>query len=156
MTLRVLAAILLALPAFTCGAADTPRGFDEPQRQARYQHLLEELRCLVCQNQSLADSHAELAQDLRDEVYRMVDEGADDDAILGFMVERYGDFVLYRPPLKSTTWLLWGGPVVLLVLAGVAVVVLTRRRAAPPAALSEAERARLAELLDASDGPGPA
>jgi len=136
--------VLLALPV---AAADTPLSFDDPVRQQRYDDLLAELRCLVCQNQSLADSHADLAQDLRDEVYRMVDEGASDDRVLGFMVERYGDFVLYRPPLRGSTLLLWGAPLVLALVAMGVVIRLARRRAPPPAALSDEERARLAALV---------
>lgn len=138
----------LWLVALGVSAADTPVTFRNPDQQARYESLLEELRCLVCQNQSLADSHADLAQDLRDEVYRMVNEGQDEAAILEFMVNRYGDFVLYRPPVKSITWSLWFGPVFLLALVAF-VWRRTQRRAtrtdAPP--LSEAERARLASLV---------
>lgn len=142
-------AVLMLLASSALFAADTPLAFADPLRQQRYQGLLEELRCLVCQNQSLADSHADLAQDLRDEVFRMVGEGHDDRAIVDFMVARYGDFVLYRPPVKSSTWLLWLGPG-LLVMVGLCVVVgLARHRRQPPVELSAAERARLAALLDA-------
>ena len=98
-------------------AADIPHDLATPELQKRYQVLLEELRCLVCQNQSLADSHAELAQDLRDEVHRMLQEGLSDDEIHGFMVARYGDFVLYKPPMKTSTILLWFGPFALIALA---------------------------------------
>ena len=108
------------------GAGDTPFNFDEPLMQQRFDQLIAELRCLVCQNQSLADSNAELAQDLRQEVFRMLHENQSDDEILGYMVDRYGDFVLYRPPVKATTWLLWAGPVLML-LAGIAIVVRLRR-----------------------------
>lgn len=139
--------VLTALTALPVAAADTPLSFDDPVRQQRYDDLLAELRCLVCQNQSLADSHADLAQDLRDEVYRMLDEGAGDAEILDFMVERYGDFVLYRPPLRASTVLLWGAPLLLALVAIGVVVRLARRRAPPPAALSDEERARLAALV---------
>ena len=98
----------------------------------RIRDLSEKLRCLVCQNQSLADSNAELAEDLRKEVRTQVAAGKTDEQIVGYMVERYGDFVLYEPPFKATTALLWIGPFVLLAAGAVALVaVLRRRRAAP-------------------------
>ncbi|MGD9600903.1 MAG: cytochrome c-type biogenesis protein [Gammaproteobacteria bacterium] len=146
--------LLLALTlSFACppsGAADTPHVFADPAAQARYEALLEELRCLVCQNQSLADSHADLAQDLRDEVYRMVSEGRREDEIRDFMVARYGDFVLYRPPVTVLTVSLWFGPPLLL---GIVIIAWRRvqRRAAAAAGtvtpLSDAERTRLAALV---------
>lgn len=147
----LLLAALLALTGLSALAADTPLSFDDPVRQQRYDDLLAELRCLVCQNQSLADSHADLAQDLRDEVYRMLEEGASDPQILDFMVERYGDFVLYRPPLRSSTVLLWGAPLLLALVAIGVVIRLARRRAPPPAALNDEERARLAALVADED-----
>ena len=118
-------------------AADIPFEFESAQTEASYQKLLEELRCLVCQNQSLADSHAELAQDLRNEVYRMLKEGKSGDEVRQFMVARYGDFVLYKPPIKSTTSLLWFGPFILIVLAAFAVWRTVRRQQAAPQALTE-------------------
>jgi cytochrome c-type biogenesis protein CcmH len=136
------------LAAGIAQAADTPMTFTDPIHQARYEALLQDLRCLVCQNQSLADSHADLAQDLRNEVYRMVNAGQDEAAVLKFMVARYGDFVLYRPPVKSITWSLWFGPFILL---GVVAVIWRRlqRRSAHSGArpLSEEERARLSSLV---------
>ena len=86
-------------------SADVIFTFEDPVQEQRYRELIDELRCLVCQNQSLADSHAELAQDLRNEVFAMIIQGDSDDTIIAFLVDRYGDFVLYRPPLKFTTWL---------------------------------------------------
>ena len=148
MMRRLLAAGALSVALMsTTFAADEPLSFSAPALQQRYTNLLEELRCLVCQNQSLADSHAELAQDLRNEVYRMLGEGHADADILAFMVQRYGDFVLYRPPLKSSTWLLWLGPGVALAVAISTVVVLSRRRKSRPRSLSEDERASLARML---------
>ncbi|QLQ34263.1 MAG: cytochrome c-type biogenesis protein CcmH [Candidatus Thiothrix singaporensis] len=86
------------------------RQFSSPQQQALYEGLLTELRCLVCQNENLADSNAELAGDLRNEVYAMVtQQGLDEQAVKTFLVQRYGNFVLYRPPVQASTWLLWGG-----------------------------------------------
>ena len=99
------------------------------------QRIATELRCLVCQNQTVADSHSGLAEDLREQVRDMLRRGETDAQILAFMTARYGDFVLYRPPVKSTTWLLWAGPAVLMVgaLAGLAWV-LRRRSQLPPEA----------------------
>jgi len=115
--------------------------------------ISEELRCLVCQNESLSGSHAELAQDLRREIRKMIGEGKTDQEILDFMVARYGDFVRYRPPVKPTTWLLWGGPFVLLAGGIGALIAFLRRRAKEEAApvLSEDERRRAAALLDQSN-----
>ena len=115
--------------------------------------ISEELRCLVCQNESLSGSHAELAQDLRREIRKMIGEGKTDQEILDFMVARYGDFVRYRPPMKPTTWLLWGGPFVLLAGGIAALIAFLRRRAKEDAApeLSEEERLRAAVLLDQSN-----
>lgn len=87
----------------------------------RMRNLEKELRCLVCQNQSIADSHAGLAADLREELERLMREGKSDDEIRAWMVERYGDFVLYRPPFKPLTWALWLGPFVLLALGGLVI-----------------------------------
>jgi len=112
--------------------------------------ISEELRCLVCQNESLAGSHAELALDLRREIRKMIGEGKTDQEILDFMVARYGDFVRFRPPVKPTTWLLWGGPFVLMAGGLGALIAFLRRRAKETAApaLSDEERRRAAALLD--------
>ncbi len=90
--------------------------FEQPKQEAQFTSLLKELRCLVCQNQDLADSNAGLAQDLRDEVYRLVKEGQSDHEIIDYLTQRYGDFILFKPPIKSITVLLWFGPVVFLML----------------------------------------
>lgn len=115
--------------------------------------ISEELRCLVCQNESLAGSQADLANDLRREIRKMIAEGKTDQEILDFMVARYGDFVRYRPPVKPTTWLLWGGPFVLLAGGLGALVLFLRRRnrAAAAPALSAEQRRQAAALLDQSD-----
>ncbi len=112
--------------------------------------ISEELRCLVCQNESLAGSHAELAQDLRREIRTLIAQGKTDKEILDFMVARYGDFVRYRPPVKPTTLLLWGGPFLLLGGSVAALIVFLRRRTRENAApqLSEEERRRAAALLE--------
>ncbi len=100
----------------------------DPALEARVNKLSEELRCLVCQNQSLADSHSALAIDLKNQVREMLQKGMSDQEVVDFLVQRYGDFVLYRPPVKSTTWLLWGGPFVLLAVALAAFFIKLRRR----------------------------
>ncbi len=138
---------LLLLAGAPASASDAPAEFSNPALAARYDVLLGELRCLVCQNQTLKDSHAELAQDLRDEVKRLLEKGDSDAAIRDYLVARYGDFVLYSPPLKESTWLLWLGPFALLALAVMVVVMMSRRRAPPPAPLDDTERARLAQAL---------
>ena len=102
-------------PALASSATEAALAAD-PVAEKRLQALSEELRCLVCQNQTIADSNAELAQDLRTEVRSMIKDGKSDKEIVDFMVTRYGDFVLYRPPVKGITLLLWGGPVALLLL----------------------------------------
>jgi cytochrome c-type biogenesis protein CcmH len=147
----IFALVLLAGPV-TYGA-DIPMTFENAAEQERYQGLLEELRCLVCQNQSLADSHADLAQDLRNEVYRMVKEGQADQEILQFLVTRYGDFVLYRPPLKASTLLLWFGPFVLLALALAGVYrFINSRRVEAEVVISREDEERLARIFDEPGG----
>ncbi len=124
--LAALAATLLLLVGHPVPAAE-PLVFDSPEQEARFDRLTEELRCLVCQNQSLADSDAPLAQDLRREVLLMLRQGQSDEEIKRFLVDRYGDFVLYRPPVNSSTLLLWLAPLLLLT-AGAAVVAMTIHR----------------------------
>jgi cytochrome c-type biogenesis protein CcmH len=97
-------------------ANDEPVIFENKNLEERYYFLIEEIRCLVCQNQSLADSNAPLAQDLRNEIFKMIQANKSNIEIMEFLVERYGDFVLYRPPLKKNTWLLWFGPFLFLVI----------------------------------------
>lgn len=118
--------------------------------EAQVQRLSEELRCLVCQNQTLADSSSGLAEDLRQEIREMAAKGMSDKAIIDYLVVRYGDFVRYRPPLKSTTALLWFGPFALL-LAGGAILFMTlrkREKMATDAPLSAEEVRKVSELLD--------
>ena len=102
--------------------------FDDPKIETRYQQLIAELRCLVCQNQNLADSNAELAKDLRRKTAEMLRAGKSDDEILTFMRDRYGDFILYRPPFSATTAALWVGPFVLLLVAAFGILLTIKRR----------------------------
>jgi cytochrome c-type biogenesis protein CcmH len=109
-------------------AAKEPLIFMNPEQEVRYNELILELRCLVCQNQNLADSDAPLAQDLRKEIYDMMQAGRSNEEIKTFLVDRYGDFVLYKPPIKANTLALWLAPAVLLLLGGVVVVFIVRKR----------------------------
>lgn len=116
---RAIALVLLLAAGFLAQAASMEiRRFDDPAKQERYEALIRELRCLVCQNQALSDSDADLAKDLRDEVYRIIQSGKTDQEAVDFLVQRYGDFVLYRPPFKPLTLLLWGGPLLLSLIGG--------------------------------------
>jgi cytochrome c-type biogenesis protein CcmH len=137
-------ASLLALALIAGVALAQP----DPALEKRVAGLAHELRCLVCQNQTLAESNAPLAVDLRNQIREQLQAGASEQDVIDFMVARYGDFVLYRPPFKATTIALWVGPFLLLAL-GIAVLVrrLLRRRV-PGAQLSDAERARAARLLE--------
>ena len=123
--------------------------FENPEQEQQYKRLVTELRCLVCQNQNLADSNAELAQDLRQEVYEMIQNGATDQEIISFMVARYGDFVLYRPPFKTTTAFLWIGPFIILVAGFVILLLFIRKRRQSVALeLDESQQARARQLLN--------
>ena len=122
--------------------------FDSKAEELHFKKLIEELRCLVCQNQSLADSDAELAHDLRAEVYEMIQAGNSDEEIVTFLVARYGDFVLYNPPVKPSTYLLWFGPFVLLLLAAFMLLrSIRRQQKAPAGEISAADRERLNAII---------
>lgn len=150
MTIRMLIAVaLLALVSVTALAKEAAPAADDPVLEKRLMALAAELRCLVCQNQTLADSPAELANDLRNQIREQMRQGASEQDVIDYLVARYGDFVLYRPPLRATTLLLWSGPAIL-VLIGVVLLLRTlrrRRRRAPEAPLAEAARARVEALL---------
>ncbi len=135
MTNSFLRACLLACLLAVCGRAlaiDTEAAFADPVLQHRYEAINRELRCLVCQNQTIADSNATLAQDLRREVREMIAAGKSDDEIRDFMIERYGDFVLYRPRMTAQNFLLWSAPALLLLGGAFAVVRVVRKRTQEP------------------------
>ncbi|MDR2000219.1 MAG: cytochrome c-type biogenesis protein CcmH [Zoogloeaceae bacterium] len=139
--------LLLAGSAFAKEAAPLAQ---DPATEKRMIDITSELRCLVCQNESLAASQAELANDLREEVRKLIKQGKTDDEVKDYLVVRYGDFVLYRPPVKSTTWLLWGGPFLLLAVGIAALIAYLRRRSgrvAVTAELSEEDKKRAEALL---------
>ena len=142
--------LLFIVSAHAAWAAEAAPASADPALEARVNAISHELRCLVCQNQTLADSNADLAVDLKNQVREKLKQGMSEREIVDYMVSRYGDFVLYRPPVKATTLFLWFGPPLLLV-AGLAALFmrLKRRRAlAVPSALSDTERARAAALLE--------
>jgi len=118
MIRRALSMLLYAALIVSAGVAVAidPLPFANPAEELRFQQLVRELRCLVCQNQNLADSDAELAKDLRAEVFELMRSGKDDAQIKQFLTDRYGDFVLYKPPVKPGTWLLWFGPLLMLAI----------------------------------------
>jgi len=146
------ALIALILAGAMCGAGANQAASlaADPVLEARVLKVAEELRCLVCQNETIAASHADLAVDLRKQIRSQLSQGRSEQQILDFMVERYGDFVLYRPALKATTLLLWVGPFALLLIAAFTLVRAIRRRqlSAAPLAPADADRAR--RLLEES------
>ncbi|MEQ1792610.1 MAG: cytochrome c-type biogenesis protein [Nitrospira sp.] len=143
--------VAMTIPGLVAAQEARPLA-ENPQAEARLKALAVELRCLVCQNQTLADSNAPLAEDLRREVREMIAKNMSDQEIIDFLVERYGDFVLYRPPLRATTTLLWVGPFLLLGIGGTALVLALRRRqkTLPEVVVSDADHERVEQLL--SDG----
>jgi len=150
--LRPLALLLLACLAAPAASKEAAPAAADPVLEKRVMALAEELRCLVCQNQTLADSNAPLAEDLRNQVREKMRQGKSDAEVVEFLVERYGDFVLYRPPLKATTVLLWFGPMLLLAVGFVVLLRrVRRRRQAEAPGMSDAERKRAAELLAGSE-----
>jgi cytochrome c-type biogenesis protein CcmH len=138
--------LLLAVPAWAGEAAPNA---EDPVIEQRMINLAEDLRCLVCQNESLAGSHAELAEDLRREIRAQMKEGKDDKQVIEYLTTRYGDFVLYRPPFKPVTYLLWLGPLAFLGIGvGVWYLTLKRRRALQDTPVDEKQLAAAAQLLD--------
>ena len=146
--------LLVLAPARAAWAGEAQPAAENPALEARVNALASELRCLVCQNQTLADSNAPLAVDLRNQIRERLQQGASERNIIDFMVDRYGDFVLYRPPFKATTLLLWIGPMLLMIagLAGLYYRLARRRREVAKPELSGAERARAAALLSGKAG----
>jgi cytochrome c-type biogenesis protein CcmH len=129
------AALLLLSPA--AFAIDSEQPFADPALQARYEGLIHGFRCLVCQDEAVADSDADLAADFRRQIHAMVAAGQSDAEIKAYMVERYGNYVLYKPPVEAGTWLLWTGPFILLVIAFFTVILVVKRRAGQDAGAPE-------------------
>ena len=153
MLRQTLQSLLLVLSVICSGnmvlAKDAVPLADDPVIEQRLIVISEEMRCLVCQNESLAGSRSDLANDLRREIRNLIKEGKTDDQIRSFMVERYGDFVLYRPPVKPITWFLWIGPFVILLAGIIGLMVYLRRRnqRVPSTKLSESDNRRIDALL---------
>ena len=148
--IRMFAAVFCALLLGSANAqvelAGAPPEFSDAEQAERYRRVISELRCLVCQNQNLADSNADLARDMREVAAEMIRDGKSERAVADFMTARYGDFVLYRPPFRPATWLLWLGPAVLVLLGIVAVALIVRRPRR--AELGAEEKRRAAEILE--------
>ncbi len=153
----LIALLAFSLPILADDAANVPPDAlsearplaDDPAIEQRMINLAEDLRCLVCQNESLAGSRAELAEDLRREIREQMKAGKDDKEVIEYLTTRYGDFVLYRPPFKPVTWLLWLGPFLFLGIGGAAwFVALRRRRDAQTVPLDEKQRAAASQLLE--------
>lgn len=147
--MRALISLLLLALLGTAQAKEATPMADNPAVEARLMHISKELRCLVCQNETLADSQADLAKDLRREVREKISEGLTDAQIKVYLTQRYGDFVLYRPPVNVMTGLLWFGPFLLLIGAAIAVALFIkrRRRVLEETPLSAEETARIKSLL---------
>jgi len=151
-TLLIIMAVLI--PAWTAVAKDARPLAEDPQIEARMMKLAENMRCLVCQNQTLADSHSDFAVDLRQEMREMMKKGKSDKEIVDFMVARFGDFILFDPPMKSTTILLWFGPFILLLIGGSVLIInlQRRRKRITETQLSPADLERAEKLLSGQDG----
>lgn len=151
--------IFTVLGLFTCQQAVA--GFDNfdfsgDVTEKRFQNVVSKLRCLVCQNESLAGSQAELAKDLRREVYDLMNSGKSDKEVINFLVSRYGDFVLYQPPVRPSTWLLWIGPFVLFAITLFMLLrKLTRRSKMQEVVLSDSEKSRVQQLLEQTSPDSP-
>lgn len=147
--------LMFALPVANAADGGMAQPVGDPVVEARVTRLAEELRCLTCMGQSIADSQSSFSTDMKREIRGMIVAGKNDKEIVDFMVQRYGDFVLYRPPVKSTTWLLWGGPFVLLAMALVFLVAKLRKRSAQAVTqLSESEHRQASGLLGKREGEG--
>lgn len=144
---RFLLILFLLLPLTPAFAVNPDEVLDDPALEARARTLSAELRCMVCQNQSIDDSNADLARDLRLLVRERLEAGDSDEAVLDYVVSRYGEFVLLRPRFSPHTWILWGAPFILVVAGGFALWRLSARRRAPDRPLSDAEERRLEKLL---------
>ncbi len=140
----------LVLFAHSAFSAIEALDFETPQQEQLYNKLTKELRCLVCQNQDIADSNAELAADLRHKTFKLIKQGKKEDEIKQWMVDRYGDFVLYQPPVKTETLLLWSGPLILFLIAIIVVFKVTRGRKNGNNIIDEKQKQQMEALLNQS------
>lgn len=151
LVLTLMLAILATVPAFSSTVDAYP--FEDVQQEKIYKKLINELRCMVCQNQNLADSNAELAQDMRRKTYDLARAGKNEQEIVDYMVLRYGEFVLYNPPFQANTLLLWIGPFIIFLIGIIVLIRFIRRKPDTDAsALSDADRARAETLLNNNHG----
>lgn len=145
-------ALTLMLAVFlitgTAGAAIESKQFENSETEARYKKMIAELRCLVCQNQNLSDSDADLAKDLRNQVEKMLKSGNSDEQIADYMVTRYGDFILYNPPLKTSTLVLWAGPLLIVIIGIIIVANIFRRRDRQKSTISPQDLSRAKSLIN--------
>lgn len=158
LALRRFLIVVLLLPGlqFANAAEGMAQPVGDPVVEARVNKLAEELRCLTCMGQSIADSQSSFSNDMKREIRSMIVAGKNDKEIMDFMVQRYGDFVLYRPPVKNTTWLLWGGPFLLLILSLVFLAMKLRKRGGQVAAeLTAGEHQQAIELLGKREADRP-
>ena len=143
--------LMLCLVVLPVRASIDVYQFDSPEQEQRFRQLIDDLRCPKCQNQNLSGSDAEVAKDLKNRAYELMKQGKTDDEIRAYLIDRYGDFISYRPPVRSGTALLWFGPLLLFLAVGTVLVWRTRRTPAVTAPMSAEEREKLARLLDESD-----
>lgn len=143
--------IILLLMVYSSSYAVDYHQLSDPEQQKNYETLISELRCLVCQNQTIADSNAELAADLRRQVYEMLQQGKTKQEIADFMTARYGDFVLYNPPFKAKTGILWLAPVIFLLIGLIVVFLFVRRKKTASAELSPEKKEKIRRLLEKGD-----
>lgn len=147
--MKLIYLILLFNVHTICLAGVEYRKFDNQEQENSYNDLIDELRCLVCQNQNIADSNADLAKDLRRQVHEMLQKGNSRQDIIDYMLSRYGDFVLYRPPLKSKTILLWAGPFIFLILGLIVLFIYIRKKKSDsPIELDQQQHQRIHDLLE--------
>ncbi len=157
MRILIAVAVLMLAGAGIAGAVEPGEMLDDPVLEARARDISKNLRCLVCQNQSIDDSNADLARDLRIIVRQRLVAGDSNGQVTQYMVDRYGDYVLLRPPVKATTYALWFGPAVILLIGAAGLAVMARRRRGKPGpqALSAREAARVRELIGGDPGGDP-
>lgn len=147
----IICLILISLSPVSRAGVEV-RVFTDPAQERRYHQLVDEMRCLVCQNQNLADSNSQLALDLRDKIYNMVSTNKTNQQVIDYMVDRYGEFVLYNPPLDPVTSFLWLPPFILLIAGTIILLIYIKNRdKAKPVELSEADHARSRQLLEDED-----
>lgn len=151
--MKILVILCLSLLTSFSYAEIEHHDFQSLEQEQSYQTLISELRCLVCQNQTIADSNADLAKDLRRQVYEMLQQGQSQQQIADFMTERYGDFVLYNPNFNLKTGLLWLGPALFLLIGLIAVLLFARKKTNSESGLTDEQKTQLAKILDEGEKP---